>query len=124
MRRSKHHQNLHRLITAADPQPDANGGCAQCGGPRPKPTRSRHGGSHPLQSEAPNTVKRNYEALAAAKADPFCSTACCRAWYGVEGAPPETRRKKSVLPYRGSARAADYDAREQLLLQKVAANPA
>jgi hypothetical protein len=75
-----------RRVTAADPQPDENGGCAQCGGPRPAPSKSKHQGAHPLQRTAAE-AKRNairHQIIEAAKDDPFCSAPCCRAWYGVE----------------------------------------
>lgn len=46
-----------------DPPVRLDGRCVHCGGPR--------------------TVRQNrYSGLAAAL-DPFCSSACCRAWHGV-----------------------------------------
>lgn len=54
----------------------ADGSCAQCGQPR-KPERSkRYGGL-------------------VATLDPFCATACARAWHGVMDTPP--------LPHGGGA---------------------
>lgn len=74
-------------VTAADPQPDEFGGCAQCGGERPKPTRSVPKRNENPEHRAAAEVKRQVihkQILAAAREDPFCSADCCREWYGVE----------------------------------------
>lgn len=68
----------------ADPPIPADGGCAQCGGTRELPKRGRYHN-------------------AAADADPFCSTECCRAWHGVESPSPEYRGRRGYLHEYASA---------------------
>lgn len=58
-----------------DPPCRADGGCAVCGQPRAKANRKA------LYADA-------------AASDPFCSTACARAWHGCELAVPSNRRRE------------------------------
>jgi hypothetical protein len=105
--RNKFLQTPTAVITAADPPAPSNADgqpvCAHCGGPRPKPTESRHKADHKLKQgiakKKPGT-NVNHAAIAAAREDPFCSNDCCRSYYGVPDPPPLPRPVRVPRHYR------------------------
>lgn len=62
----------------AEPEVRLDGRCLTCEGPR------RTSGLKPLYREA-------------VKIDPFCCTACARAWWGTTLPPPEKREQRAYV---------------------------
>lgn len=104
-----------------DPLTPLDGSCAHCGRSKDEVQHrtSQTTPDHPLKStDRPNAYRGKRSVLREAKADPFCSTECCKVYHGLLTEPQrreaqERRRKLRGEGYGGVCKGCGVPKDEQ-----------